>query len=166
MGKTRQGNVPTLASWAEVDEALRLMGECENCIAELQAEHDRKEAELKAQSVAGMEPYREKIRLQEQLIREFVTANKAELDGQTKQLTHGKTGFRRARRCIVPAGAEAEMILALRRRDMLECIQVKENVNRDALKQYPDDVIEAVGASVQNTTRFWCEAAHADLAHP
>lgn len=120
-------------------------------------------ATLVEASSAELSPYSEKAKVQQQLIREFVKAQKKELDGKTKQLNHGKTGFRASTSCEIPQGMEPDIIKALRKRDMLECIVVKESVLREALKQYPEDVIKQVGARLKKSNTFFCEAAHQDL---
>ena len=84
-----------------------------------------------------------------------------DLDGKTKSLTFGSLGFRKSTSIIVKK-AKA-VLVALRAYGMDDCINVKETVNKEALRQYSDDKIAAVGCVKKVDDVFWYEPDYEKL---
>lgn len=154
---------PTLTSWADVDQALKLIGEMECIIEELQTDLNRKISQAKEEAEAQARPVQEKMRSLEHDVRDFVQQNRSELGGKTKQLNFGKTGFRLSTKLVTPKAAE--IIASLKRYKMQDCITVKESINKDALKRYPTEVILKTGAYLKADDEFWYEVDREKL-HP
>lgn len=149
--------VPLLSSWEDVDETLRLMGECKNQIAEIELEMNRKQAEIKQAASDEAQPYQELLKEMLADVKKFVRKRKKELDGKSKKLNHGSTGYRASVNCVIPEGKEREVIKMLKKLDMMDCVDIKETVNRNTLKTYSADAVAQTGAYLKNVDNFWLE---------
>jgi phage host-nuclease inhibitor protein Gam len=85
-----------------------------------------------------------------------VETHRDELKGKTRILNFGKVGFRQSTKIVIK-GMQA-VLKTLKARGMTDCIIVKESVNKDRLREYPDEVIASVGATKKVTDTFWYEA--------
>ena len=147
---------PQLRSWEEVDGCLKIMADAENEILKIEAEMNRQIAEIKKASEEEARGHKELIKQNEGKIKEFTGAHKEELKGKSKVLTFGTVGFRLSTRLLLPSSV-AEVILKLRERGMLDCINIKESVDKEAIKKYGEEDIVAVGGYLQKTDTFWYE---------
>lgn len=94
-------------------------------------------------------------------VKDFVQDNKAELDGKTKQLNFGKTGFRLSTKLVLK---KVDQVLEnLKKLKMDDCIIVKESVNKDVLKKYPEADIIKVGGTLKKEDIFWYETEREKL---
>ena len=90
------------------------------------------------------------------MIKEFTDEKRVELNGKSRSLVFGKVGYRKSSRVIVPKALEA-VLVNLRRKQMDKCISVKETINKDVLKTYPEEDILAVGCSLKTEDTFYYE---------
>lgn len=76
-------------------------------------------------------------------------------------MNFGQVGFRLSTSISLPKAKEKldAIIRQLRARRMTDCIEVKEQVNRDALRQYGEERVNAVGAVWRQKDEFWYEPA-------
>jgi phage host-nuclease inhibitor protein Gam len=95
-------------------------------------------------------------------IKDYSEENKAEIKGKTRLLDFGKIGFRQSTK-ITMKSIQA-VLKSLKAREMDDCIRIKEEVNKEALGEYPDEVITAVGASKKMEDVFWYEVDREKLA--
>lgn len=130
---------PVLKSWDEVDATLKQISECENQLAILESS----------------------MNIQIDAIKEFVSENKGELKGKSRELTFGRVGFRFSTKVSLPKNVE-KIIKLLRKNEMEDCIIVKETVNKDILKAYDEKDIIKVGASLKKEDTFWYETRKED----
>lgn len=145
-----------LANWAEVDDTLREIGRIDLEIEAMEAEYNRKITDLKQELAARALPLQERKAFLERLVKEFVETHREGLDGKkSRELNFGRVGFRQSTRLIL-RNVEA-VIAALKARGMTDCIVVKEDVSREALKRYDPATIEAVGAKLKTDDVFWYE---------
>lgn len=144
---------PVLLSWADVDNAMKAIGECERCVEEIEIEFTRQKVALKEQADMEARQYHERIKKLDQDIREYVTQHRGELDGKSKQLNFGSTGFRLSTKLMTPK--PADIIASLKQHDMLDCITVKESINKEVLRHYPSEDILKVGAYLKADDEFW-----------
>lgn len=145
----------TLRSWDDVNLNLKEIGECELAIEQIEADMNAKIQDLKLDAELRAKQHQDRIKRLAQEIKEFVEANRDDLKGKTRTLNFGACGFRRSTKIILK-NVQA-VIKALKARGMTDCIIVKETVAKDNLKDYPDDVIAAVGASKKVEDVFWYE---------
>lgn len=154
---------PQLRSWEEVDECLKVMGDAENQISVIEAEMNAAIAAAKKEASEKAAEYKELIKQNEGKIKEFTTINKDELKGKSRHLTFGTVGFRLSTSLLLPQDT-AEVILRLRENGMADCINVKETINKDTVKTYPEGEILKIGGYLQRKNTFWYETDKNSLA--
>lgn len=146
-----------LDSWAAVDAAIMELGECERRVTEIELELNRQTAELTKAAGEKSAPLVEQQKALTAAIKKFVKIHKAELDGKSKKLNHGETGFRASTKCVIPKNEDKNVIKMLKKLDMLDCLIIDEKVNRDVLKTYPEGVVAQTGARLEPLDTFWVE---------
>ncbi len=154
---------PQLKSWEEVDACLKAMGDAENQISVITAQMNAAIAEAKKEAEEKAAQYKEMIKQNEGKIKEFTTVRKDDLKGKSKQLTFGTVGFRQSTKLLLPSDT-AEVILKLRVNGMADCINVKETINKDTVKSYPEEEILKIGGYLQRSDSFWYETDKDTLA--
>ena len=77
--------------------------------------------------------------------------------------TFGTVGFRQSTKLLLPSDT-AEVILKLRVNGMADCINVKETINKDTVKSYPEEEILKIGGYLQRSDSFWYETDKDTLA--
>lgn len=154
---------PQLKSWEEVDECLKIMSDAENQLSVITAQMNAAIAEAKKAAEEQAAEYKERIKQNEGKIKEFTTIRKEDLKGKSKQLTFGTVGFRQSTKLLLPSDT-AEVILKLRENGMADCINVKETINKDTVKSYPEEEILRIGGYLQRSDSFWYETDKDTLA--
>ena len=154
---------PQLKSWEDVDACLKVMGDAENQISVITAEMNAAIAEAKKAAEEKAAQYKEMIKQNEGKIKEFTTVRKEELKGKSRQLTFGTVGFRQSTKLLLPQDT-GEVILKLRENGMADCINVKETINKDTVKSYPEEEILKIGGYLQRSDSFWYETDKDTLA--
>ena len=154
---------PQLKSWEEVDECLKVMSDAENQLSVITAEMNAAIAEAKKEAEEKAAQFKEMIKQNEGKIKEFTTIRKEDLKGKSRQLTFGTVGFRQSTKLLLPSDT-AEVILKLRENGMADCINVKETINKDAVKSYPEEDILKIGGYLQRSDSFWYETDKDSLA--
>lgn len=152
---------PVLKTWDEVDDTLKLISEAENQLAILESSMNIQIDAIKEGYNEKATPYKEEIKKLEAMLKDFVTENKGDLKGKSRELTFGKVGFRFSTKVSVPKNLE-KLIKLLRKNEMDDCIIVKETVNKDVLKTYDEKDIVKVGASLKKEDTFWYETRKED----
>ena len=154
---------PQLKSWEEVDECLKVMSDAENQLSVITAEMNAAIAEAKKEAEEKAAQFKEMIKQNEGKIKEFTTIRKEDLKGKSRQLTFGTVGFRQSTKLLLPSDT-AEVILKLRENGMADCINVKETINKDTVKTYPEEDILKIGGYLQRSDSFWYETDKDSLA--
>lgn len=154
---------PQLKSWEDVDACLKVMGDAENEISVITAEMNAAIAQAKKEAEERAAQFKETIKQNEGKIKEFTTIRKEELKGKSRQLTFGTVGFRQSTKLLLPSDT-AEVILKLRENGMADCINVKETINKDTVKSYPEEDILRIGGYLQRSDTFWYETDKDTLA--
>lgn len=154
---------PQLKSWEDVDVCLKALGDAENEISVITAEMNAAIAQAKKEAEERAAQFKETIKQNEGKIKEFTTIRKEELKGKSRQLTFGTVGFRQSTKLLLPSDT-AEVILKLRENGMADCINVKESINKDTVKSYPEEDILRIGGYLQRSDTFWYETDKDTLA--
>lgn len=154
---------PQLTSWEQVDECLKVMSDAENRISVITAEMNAAIAQIKSDAEEKAAQFKEMIKQNEGKIKEFTTIRKEDLKGKSKQLTFGTVGFRQSTKLLLPSDS-AEVIVKLRENGMADCVNVKETINKDTVKSYPEEDILRIGGYLQRTDTFWYETDKDQLA--
>lgn len=121
---------PSLKSWDEVNAALKLIRDNEIELELIEADMGKKIADIKEQAAEQAVPYRDDIKKLELQVKEFVTLNKAELKGKSREMDFGKVGFRMSTKLMLPKQVE-KVIKTLKKYGMGDCITVKESLVSD-----------------------------------
>lgn len=154
---------PQLKSWEDVDACLKVMSDAENHLSMITAEMNAAIAQAKKEAEERAAQFKETIKQNEGKIKEFTTIRKEDLKGKSKQLTFGTVGFRQSTKLLLPSDT-AEVILKLRENGMADCINVKETINKDTVKSYPEEDILRIGGYLQRSDTFWYETDKDTLA--
>lgn len=164
MGRRKVLDAPALASWEDVDQAMRQVIECDNQVKLEQVAFDRAVQEAKDKLELDTRAAVAKIKMLGAQIKQFTTEHREELGGKkTKQLTFGKTGFRLSTSCVIPKGTDQEVVAKLRTMGLADCINTKETVNRDNLKQKDAALVEQAGCRKDTKDVWWYEVDHTKL---
>ncbi len=140
-----------------------MMGDAENQISVITAEMNAAIAEAKKAAEEKAAQYKEMIKQNEGKIKEFTTVRKEDMKGKSLQLTFGTVGFRQSTKLSLPQDT-GKVILKLRENGMADCINVKETINKDMVKSYPEEDILKIGGYLQKTDTFWYETDKDTLA--
>lgn len=161
MVRTRILDKPALKSWFEVDAALREIATLELKVEEIEGDMNKQINGIKKSYGLDAKPHQDRIEKLGKDIKDFVAQNKDELDGKTKVLNFGSTGFRLSTSVVIPKAKEKveAIIKSLKIRKMNDCINVVETVNKEVLKKYSEDEIIKIGAKLKKEDTFWYETS-------
>ncbi len=158
MARKKVPTQPTYTAWEDVDNALKLIAQLEGSLTELQVDLNRQLASAKEKADKLAQPIHNKIALLEKDVKDFVSRHREELDGKTKKLTFGKTGYRLTTKLVIPKDIRKEDFIAtLRRQGLTDCIKTEESILRDVLKTHTKDEVLATGAYLNTKDEFWYE---------
>lgn len=150
MARKRVIEVPNLKSWEDVNDALRQIAEATIALSDIQSEMQKQIVGAQKAAEQQGKPYNDRIATLEREIKEFVTEHRDEMGKlKSKVLTFGEVSFRLSTSISIPRAKEKleEIIRRLKARQMTDCIVVKEEVSKEALKKYGEDTVNAVGAT-------------------
>lgn len=156
---------PSLKSWEEVDSTLKRIREAEIEMGRITADMEKYILDIKQKAEEQASPYKDEVKKLELQVKEFVSLNKDELKGKSREMTFGTVGFRMSTKLVLPKAAD-KFIKQLRKLGMGDCITIKESVNKDILKTYDEKTILMVGASLKKEDTFWYETKQEELADP
>lgn len=121
---------------------------------------------IKERSAAEREPHRKRLEMLEGGLAAFAEYQRGELFSRKRsvELLFGTFGFRRSTE-IKPAAKNTlgGILEALKNFGLTEAITVKESVNRDVLRDWPDERLETVGARRVEKDVFWYEPKSEEL---
>lgn len=168
MARVRLPDQPALKSWDDVDLTMKEIGECELAVERVEADMNEKISDIKLAAEMEAKPHKERIKLLELQMKEFVEANRDNLGNKkTKEINFGKTGFRKSTKITLPRAAAklAEVIRRIKEFGMTDCVvQPPEKIDKDNLKKYPENDILKVGATLTVEDTFWYEVDRDKLA--
>lgn len=156
---------PALESWEEVDSTLKKIREAELEVSRISADMEKCIMDIKENTEKQISPYKNEVKKLELQIKEFVSLNKDELKGKSREMTFGTVGFRMSTKLVLPKVVD-KMIKQLKKLGMGDCVTVKESVNKDILKTYDEKTILMVGASLKKEDTFWYETKQEEIADP
>lgn len=154
---------PSLKSWDEVDSTLKQIREAELELGQIAADMEKCILDVKEKAEEQAQPLKDQVKKLELQVKEFVTLNKDELKGKSRELAFGTVGFRLSTKLVLPKAVE-KVIRQLKKLGMGDCVTVKESVNKDILKTYDEKTILLVGASLKKEDTFWYETKQEGLA--
>lgn len=135
----------TFESWDEVSIALKELAETKALMHRMEAKMNSEIEHIKEKYAEETGVYMKTAAEKEQNILLFVEENKKEFSQvKSREFTFGRVGMRKSTE-IVTRNIKAIME-ALKLHGMEDCITVRENINKEVLRTYPDEDIEKVGA--------------------
>lgn len=136
---------PLFKEWNQVDEALKGIAKINQTLKAHEAKMNEDINGIKSRVQALTTPLLAEKEFLEKNVQEFVEANASEFkDKKTKEFTFGQVGFRKST-SIITRNVQA-ILEALKNNKMLNCIIVKESINKEELEKYDDESLAKVGA--------------------
>ena len=166
MARKRVIDTPTLKTWEDVNDALRQIAEAQIAINDIESDMQKQVVGAQKAAEQQSKPYNDRIATLEREIKDFVTDHRDEMGkAKSKTLTFGEVGFRLSTAISLPRAKEKleEIIRRLKARQMTDCIVIEEKVSKEALKQYGEDTVNAVGATWKQKDVFGYEVNLARL---
>lgn len=166
MARKRIVEEPVLKSWEDVNEALREIALEEIVLSDIDGDMNKQIIGIKKVAEQECKPHKDRIDKLSKDIKEYVEEHRDDLGKKkTKTLNFGEVGFRQSTTISIPKAKDkvAEILKRLRARGMKDCIVVKEDISKEALRQYGEDKVLAVGAGWKQKDVFWYEAAKEKL---
>ena len=147
-----------IQSREDADRALMRLGEISRARATAKARCEEAIKKARERFKATEDPLQEEARALERALQDWAMRDRTTWAGRSIRLRHGRLGFRRTTSLRLMKKAQT-VINLLKARGLKECILVKENVNRELLRQLDDEVIRAVGARKITRDVFFAEPA-------
>ena len=154
MARTRI-KTDSLQSWEEVDEGMKAIGKLDNSLTKIEADMNDEITKVKARAGEKTKPLLEEKKRLELAIKDYAETNRMDLKGKTKVMNYGQLGFRQSTSIIVKK--IKSVLEALKAKKMVDCITVKETINKENLRKYADSIISEVGCSKKVEDVFWYE---------
>lgn len=146
----------TLESWTDVDACLKAIGEVDRELAILEAAQQESIDQIKAATKLAAEPLQNKKAGLELAIQQYAEANRAEfVKTKSRELTFGSVGFRLSTRVAIKNVGNT--LQALKDFGLTACIRIKEECDKEAMKNLPLETLHAVGAALKQEDAFGYE---------
>lgn len=144
-----------LGTWEEVDESVKRYGLLRLQREEFEADLHRRVTKLRDETAREVAPIAAEMDALERGIKEFAEAHRPDLEpAKSRVLNFGTVGFRLSSRLQIKSIAAT--LAALKAQGMVGCIRTKEEPDKEALREYPDETLEQVGVRrVQDDTFFF-----------
>ena len=169
MARKRVVEPSGVKTWEDANDALRQIAEAHLRRFLFQlflGEMNKQILGAKKAAEEQSKPHKDRIAKLERELKDFVTEHRADMGkAKSKILTFGEVGFRLSTSVSLPRAKEKieEIIRRLKNRQMMDCIVVKEDVSKEALKKYGEDTVNAVGATWKQQDVFGYELDFAKL---
>lgn len=160
MPRTRVIEPPSIKTWEDANDALRQIAEAQLALQDIEGEMNKQILGAKKAAEEQSKQFKDRVAKLERELKDFVTEHRADMGKtKTKLLTFGEVGFRLSTSVSLPRAKEKveEIIRRLKARSMTDCIIVKEDVSKEALKKYGEDTVNAVGATWKQNDVFGYE---------
>ncbi len=160
-------NLVKINSLEEADSALAQIAELRRHLGLIQNALNEDIDRLKLQAEGQAEPIRQDLVLLEQGLAAFALDNKEDLFKQRKSinLSFGTVGFRQTSKIKpLPKFTFGRILEALQEHNLKQYIRIKQDVDREALKNAAPETIMEVGAYIEISDDFFYETAEQQLA--
>lgn len=139
----------------QLDNTLLKIADLKLKIEEINAEANREINEVKEKTKERVIEYENKIKMLEVLITNYCEYNKNEIFRRRKslELNFGSVGYRKSTRISV----KRDTLELLKEMGFHEAVRVKEQVNKDVLKEWDEERLKLVHAKKKTDEGFWYE---------
>lgn len=158
---------PAITSLEEADSALAKISAVKRQIALVNLGLAEDIDALKLKAAMEIEPFNAEIEALGRELAKFALKNKAELFVRKKslELTFGVIGFRQSTRLATVGKATFKQVLEkLQDRELDKYIRTKHEVDKEALKGAPEDLLKTLGCKLKIEDEFYCEPAETETA--
>lgn len=145
---------------SEANQSLREIALLEDDLSRIDAEADRKIAKIKEEAVKKGEQGRKRILELEQGLALFAEYNKTDLfsEKRSAELSYGRLGFHRSTKISIKTKpAEKSTLYLLKTLFGKKAIRIKEEVDKEELKDWPKDKLAQVNAKKIQSDNFYYE---------
>ncbi|MDR1397210.1 MAG: host-nuclease inhibitor Gam family protein [Desulfarculales bacterium] len=151
---------------AEAEDALSIVAGYERAIDEATGRMNAGIDQLKAETAESIKPIQEQISSYSKALALFAANNRKELWGgkKTLELNFGFVGWRKSTSLKTKARTTWAMVLErLKEYAFNEAIRVREEPDKDIMREWPDERLELVGVIRQETDTFFIETKKEEL---
>lgn len=155
----------TVKTWEDVNPTLRRIGELDRDLETIQCRMNELIDKAKAESEAAGKPLlEEKKRLAKDMER-YCVKHRAEIAGSAKTFTHGRVVFRFSTRLVIHSVVATLAAI----RDKLgrsgeKYVRVKEEPDKDALGELPEETLLTLGVIKKSEEKFSYDIDKATIA--
>jgi len=147
--------IERIHSWEDADQALAELAAFRRNIAAYTAARDEDIQKAKSRYASLATPVYEHIERLEDELHRFLLSHQEDLDGRSRKLNHGRVGFLLVKHLTVRNVKKA--IDWLRETKKVQYLRVTYRLNKEALREAPDEVLRACGARVKPRDEAWYE---------
>jgi len=148
--------VRVIDSWEDLDRALLAMRVADARIAQEGARYDQVIQAAQEKKSKALSPIQARKERMEVAIKEFAVNHRGDLKGKKSiDLVHGRVGWRKGHLQLIPSDSEANTIRLLKIRGHVECVVMKEELDKAALKNLPVHERGLCGIKEKQEERFY-----------
>ena len=163
MARKRIETGTTLQSWDDVDRCLAEIGRIDRELGLIEAGQQESIDQIKAATKLAAEPLQAKKLGLELAMKDYAEANRAEFaKAKSRELTFGTISFRLSTSVVIKRVADT--LQALKDLGLAHCIRTKEELDKDAMRNLPLEILHNVGASLRQVDAFGYEVKREALA--
>lgn len=139
-------NETQLNSYDEVDAALQAIGGLNRELSMIEADANERIDEIKAAAKEQSQPLLDVRKNHEGAIQQFCEAHKADFAKEkTREMMFGSVGFRLSTKIVIKNVAQT--LKTLRDMELFQFLRVKEEADKEAMRDLDDETLAEIGAS-------------------
>lgn len=147
----------TIRSWDDVNRVLADLAGLHRDVKTFTVERDEAIDTAKQLYTRKVEPVEKQIGELEEALERFTATHQGELDGRSKELTHGRVGFLLVTALRIGSRNVKSAVAWLLSAKKTEYLHVEHKLNKEALRDASSAVLKAIKAKVSTDDRFWYE---------
>jgi phage host-nuclease inhibitor protein Gam len=151
----------------EADAALLELAGINRDVALIEANMNERIEEARSEAACSTKPFRDRADELAKALEAFAVIRRAELfegDKKSRELVHGTIGFRLSTSLKLAAKQTMAGVLErLKDLGLREGIRQKEEVNKDVLRDWPEEKLALVGMKRDQKDLFFCEPKAEEL---
>jgi phage host-nuclease inhibitor protein Gam len=145
----------SVKDWAGVDQVLLEIGQIDRQIESAEAQAQEGIEAIRTEAVKLVKPWQEQKAALELQLRAFCEAHRGEIKGKSKPLNFGTVSFRLSTKIVI-RGVQA-CIDGLKALGLAAYVRVKEQPDKEKMKDLDDAILAQVGASRKTEDAFGYE---------
>jgi phage host-nuclease inhibitor protein Gam len=156
----RKTTTRIIADERQAEAAMRELAALGRQIAAIDLDAQEALDQVKANAKDEMQPLQDRRKELENALCTFCELNKGELFSRkrSKETPFGVYGFRKSTKLLTAAKVTLGLVLErLKELNLTDAIRVKESVDKEAMREWPEERLEAVGMRRKSTDEFFVE---------